>query len=190
MDLYCLNETVTLVAAYTGKPLPASLQPSSGQARKASSHITYLWLAPAGASLSSYTSEQVTASFTTSGPKTFTVTVINDGCSGTDEITITANPAPDITIFFPNSQTLVPISNGLPTVTQITLPNTLQATQGVLYEWSVAIDRINGYEIRQGDTNTTGIFPVGAVGPYTLTVTGANGCKRTVRGILVQKTGQ
>ena len=87
--------------------------------------------------------------------------------------------------FFSNSLTLVPISGEIPTVTQISLLNTIRATEGVLYELMVVTDRINGYEIRHADTNTTGMFRVSQVGPYMLTVTGANGCKRTARGVLV-----
>ena len=157
----CVNETIEL---FTSLP-----------------NQSHTWIAPAGATLDNYTKGRVTASFTTSGPKTFTATPQNY-CPGV--ITIMVNPAPDITIFFPNSQPLVPISDGLPTVTQIILPNNIQATQGVLYEWSMVIERINGYEIRQGDSNGTGMFRVSRVGPYLLTVTGANSCKRTVRGVL------
>lgn len=181
---YCLNELVALSAS---TEIPSSSQPSSAQARKAAPAFTYAWRAPAGASLNSYINQEVTASFSTSGPKTFTVTVTasGGGCFGVATVTINPQPLPDITIFFPNSLTVVPISGVEPTVTQITLPNTIRTTQGVLYEWYVVIDRINGYEIRQGDTNTTGIFQINQVGPYVLTVTGANGCKRTVRGNLV-----
>ncbi len=157
----CVNEAIEL---YTGLP-----------------NQVHTWIAPAGATLDNYTTGRVTARFTTSGPKTFTATP-QGYCPSV--ITITVNPAPDITIFFPNSQTLVPILDGLPTVTPITLPNTIRATQGVLYEWFMVTDRINGYEIREGNSNGTGIFQVSQVGPYMLTVTGANGCKRTARGIL------
>ncbi|MCY7359960.1 MAG: hypothetical protein LH609_21410 [Rudanella sp.] len=96
-----------------------------------------------------------------------------------------ANPLPDVVTYFPNSLTVIPILGVIPTVTMTTLPTTIQATQGVYYEWSVVIDRINGYEIRQGESNETGIFQVSQVGPYTLTVTGSNYCKRTVKGVLI-----
>lgn len=185
----CQNELVTLVAEDNSLTPSSVVSPNEGQARKAAAIITYTWLAPAGTSLNTYTGDEVIASFSTSGPKTFTVIGTDGVCSATATVSITANPLPDVTIFFPNSLTLVPISGGIPTVTQITLPNTIRATQGVLYEWYVVIDRINGYEIREGETNQTGVFRVSHVGPYVLTVTGANGCKRTVRGILVQTSG-
>lgn len=60
----------------------------------------------------------------------------------------------------------------------------MQVTGGVLYQWMTVIDRINGYEIRQGDQNTTGLFTIKHTGPYTLTVTSAGGCSRTVEGIV------
>ncbi len=178
----CQNETVTLIAE-ANNFLPASI--NDGQARKAVVSITYTWFAPAGASLNTYTGDEVIASFNTSGPKTFTVIATDGVCSASATVNITANPTPDITIFFPNSLSVVPVSGVMPTITMTTLPTTIQATQGDYYEWAVVIDRINGYEIRQGESNTSGIFQVGHVGPYTLTVTGSNGCKRTVRGVLV-----
>ncbi|TAE22697.1 MAG: hypothetical protein EAZ91_23240 [Cytophagales bacterium] len=183
----CSNQLVSIVAEAFDGMIPSNT-PGAGQARKAMATYSYVWLAPAGASLNTYTGNQVVASFTTSGTKAFTVTATdlnNPGCTATETVEIEVDPAPLITIFFPNSLTVVPISGEQPTVTQITLPNTIRATQGVLYEWHVVIDRINGYEIRQGETNGTGIFQVGHVGPYVLTVTGLNGCKRTVRGTLV-----
>lgn len=181
----CQNELVTLVAEANNLVPSSVVSPNSAQARKAALALTFVWQAPAGASLNTYTGDEVIASFSTSGPKMFTVTASDGVCSATATVSITTDLLPNITIFFPNSQTLVPISDGIPTVTQITLPNTIGATQGVLYEWFVVIDRINGYEIRQGDTNTTGIFGVSHVGPYVLTVTTNKGCKRTVRSTLV-----
>ena len=44
----------------------------------------------------------------------------------------------------------------------------------------------NGYLIRQSIINETGIFPIERPGPYTVTVTGSNGCRRTVEGIIQQ----
>jgi hypothetical protein len=52
-----------------------------------------------------------------------------------------------------------------------------------MYERLVVLDRINGYEIRQADQNTTGQFSIGARGLFTLRVTGANTCVRTVQGV-------
>ena len=60
----------------------------------------------------------------------------------------------------------------------------IQATGGVLYELVTVIDPINGYEIRQADSNTTGLFPINRLGLFTLTVTGAGGCQRTVQWVV------
>ena len=57
---------------------------------------------------------------------------------------------------------------------------------GSLYERVMIVDRINGYEIRQVDSNNTGIFPINRLGLFTLTVTGAGGCKRTVQWVVQQ----
>ena len=54
------------------------------------------------------------------------------------------------------------------------------AAGGVLFERVIVIDRINGYEIRQADSNTTGFFPITRTGPYRLTVTDTNGCRTSV----------
>jgi hypothetical protein len=184
----CSNDLVGIVADAFEGMIP-SKTPSAGQARKAGPMATYsyVWRAPAGATLNTYTGDRVLASFSTSGPKTFTVTATDlmTSYTATNTVVIEVDPAPIITIFFPNSLTLVPIAGVEPTVTLTKLPNTIQTTQGVLYEWYVVIDRINGYEIRQGETNTTGIFQINQTGPYVLTVTTDKGCKRTVRGNLV-----
>jgi hypothetical protein len=70
----------------------------------------------------------------------------------------------------------------------VTLPQgssvPVQVTGGVFYEWLTIIDRLNGYEIRQVDQNTTGLFTLNRPGPYRLTVTNAGGCSRTVEGII------
>ena len=44
----------------------------------------------------------------------------------------------------------------------------------------LVVDCINGYEIRQVDTNGNGVFPVTPTGPFRLTATGANGCQQTM----------
>ena len=47
----------------------------------------------------------------------------------------------------------------------------------MLYERVIVIDRINGYVIRQADSNTTGFFSINRTGPYRITMTDANGCR-------------
>ena len=112
--------------------------------------------------------------------------VITGNCNSltTSAFVLTVNPAPTVTLVFNNSATVM--GTGIPT---ITVPNTpgqsFQVFGGTTFERFIVIDRINGYEIRQVDTNGTGIFPITRTGPFRLTVTGANGCKRTVEGIIV-----
>lgn len=98
---------------------------------------------------------------------------------------LTVNPLPTVVITFPNSATVVDPSS-VPTIV-VPLPIMAAVSGGVWYDWVLVIDRINGYEIRQTTQNATGLIPVSQAGPYTLTVTGANGCKRTVRGIIVNQ---
>jgi hypothetical protein len=91
---------------------------------------------------------------------------------------------PTVVITFPNGSTVV-VNNQFPTITLQSGNNfVMQASGGVFYEWILVLDRINGYEIRQSDSNITGIFSVNQTGPYKLTITGANGCKRTVEGLI------
>lgn len=95
------------------------------------------------------------------------VLVLTGACSTTSApFGLTVNPVPVVTLALLNSGAV------------------LQATGGVLYERTIVIDRINGYEIRQTDSSTTGFFSITRVGPYRITVTGANGCQRTVAGVI------
>ena len=105
----------------------------------------------------------------------------------TSAFVLTVNPAPTVTLTFPSGSTVVGPETIVATIT-VPAPLTgvvFQAFGGVLYERVSILDRINGYEIRQVDTNGTGIFPITRPGSLRLTVTGANGCKRTVEGVIV-----
>ncbi len=100
---------------------------------------------------------------------------------------LTVKPEPVVVLTFPSGSTVVGPGSIIGIIT-IQAPLTgvvFQATGGVSYERFMMIDRINGYEIRQVDTNGTGIFPITRSGPFRLTVTGANGCKRIVEGVIV-----
>ena len=103
--------------------------------------------------------------------------------SGNGLVTITPC-TPTVTLVFNNSATVM--GTGIPT---ITVPNTpgqsFQVLGGNRFERVIVIDRINGYEIRQTDRNTTGVFAINRLGLFSLTVTNSNGCSRTVQGILV-----
>ncbi len=105
----------------------------------------------------------------------------------TSAFVLTVNPAPVVTLTVPSGSTVVGPGTGTAT---ITIPASLtdvafQAFGGTSYERVIILDRINGYEIRQVDSNANGIFPITRPGPFRLTVTGANGCKRTVEGVIV-----
>lgn len=110
------------------------------------------------------------------------VLVVSGACSVTSApFMLTVNPLPTVTILVPNGATVQGAT--------ITLPAPLtgvnfQVLGGVSFERLIIVDRINGYEIRQVDSNASGIFPVTRTGPFRLTVTGANGCKRTVEGTI------
>ena len=99
-----------------------------------------------------------------SGSHSFTLIVDNGGSVARATTTVLVNPPPTVSL----------LVNG----------SVLQASAagGVLFERVIVIDRINGYEIRQTDSNTTGFFTITRTGPYRLMVTGGNGCKTTVEG--------
>jgi len=97
---------------------------------------------------------------------------------------------PTVVLVFPGSATVV-VNSGFPTVTVPAGQElTYQVQGGVLYERKIEIDRINGYLINQVQSNANGIFPIDRLGLYTITVTGANGCKRTVQGIITTAPGR
>ena len=109
--------------------------------------------------------------------------VVTSGCGSatSSAFMLTVNPLPTVTLLVPNNASVAG--------SVITLPAPLtgvsfQTTGGVSYERMIIIDRINGYEIRQVDSNTNGVFPINQTGPFRLTVTDGNGCKRTVEGIV------
>lgn len=99
-------------------------------------------------------------------------------------VTIAPNPTITITLTFPGG-TVTEVST-LPTI-QLPTPGQvlIQASGGTSYNWVTILDRINGYEVRKVDNNTSGLFTVDKPGPYRVTVTGANGCTRTVEGLIV-----
>ncbi len=111
--------------------------------------------------------------------------VVNGGCNSVTStaFSLTVNESPTVTLVFNNSATVM--GSGVPTITVPNQPGqSFQVFGGSRFQRVVVIDRINGYEIRQTDDNTTGIFPINRLGLFSLTVTGSNGCSRTVQGIL------
>ncbi len=180
----CENVTLSLTAlAHPSKPPVGTEFISGRQARQATPTLTYRWLSPQGAGLNSSSSQDVIASFTSSGVKTFTVIVTDaNNCTATNTVRVTVKPLPTVTIVFPQSATVspgpvvtVPVGTGL----------TYQVLGGVQYNLMIVIDRVNGFEIRTVKETADGIFPLDWAGPYTITVTGANGCQRTVTGVIV-----
>ena len=118
------------------------------------------------------------------------VLVISNGCSATSSpFSLTVNPLPTVQLSFPVGTS---VSLGNPPT--ITLPNPLPAgsdgrfgvSGGIGYERVIIIDRINGFEIRQVDSSSTGRFMVNRMGLFTITVTDANGCRQTVQGIMAR----
>ena len=97
-----------------------------------------------------------------SGSQSFSLIVANGGPVALATTTVLVNPPPTVSL----------LVNG----------SVLQASAGggVLFERVIVIDRINGYEIRQSDSNTTSFFTITRMGPYRVTVTGGNGCRSTV----------
>lgn len=115
------------------------------------------------------------------------VLVVSGACSVTSApFSLTVNPLPTVTILVPQGSMVNGPGTGTATIT-LPAPLTgvaMQASGGMSYERLIIIDRINGFEIRQVDTNANGIFNVNRPGPFRLTVTGQNGCKRTVEGVI------
>ena len=126
-----------------------------------------------------------TALVNASGTYSVRITNLATGCFSTTSLAIESslNVPPTVTVVFNNSATVM--GTGIPT---ITVPNTpgqqFQVLGGNSFERVIVIDRINGYEIRQRDANTTGVFAINRLGLFSITVTTADGCSRTVQGIL------
>ena len=108
------------------------------------------------------------------------------GSATSNGFTLTVNPTPTVTILVPNSVTVMGPGSGVATITlpANTTATTFQVVGGNAYERLIILDRVNGFEIRQVDSNTTGIFSINGPGLFTLTVTGAGGCQRTVQAVL------
>ena len=108
------------------------------------------------------------------------------GSATSNGFTVSVNPLPVVTLTIPLGTTVVGLRSGVATITlpHYTTATTFQASGGSSYERVIILDRVNGYEIRQVDQNTTGLFPINRLGLFTLTVTDAGGCKRTVEWVV------
>ncbi len=118
------------------------------------------------------------------------VLVLTGACSVTSApFSLTVNPLPTVTILVPQGSMVNGPGTGVATIT-LPAPLTgvaMQALGGTSYERLIILDRINGFEIRQVDQNTNGIFNVNRTGPFSLTATDGNGCKRTVEGTVLTR---
>lgn len=108
------------------------------------------------------------------------------GTATSNNFTLSVNASPTVTLTFPQGSTVVGPGTGTATITlpANSMGTAFQAFGGNLYERLIIMERVNGYEVRQVDTNTTGIFTINRTGLFTITVTGPNGCKRTVQGVV------
>jgi hypothetical protein len=172
---YCENKLVQLPVSLTG--MPNSLQwyqnPAvAGQARQVVSGQTSATLTLANVQASQAGSYVLVAtadcnSATTTAHKLNVNTVI-----------------PNVVITLPSGSS-VAVTGQYPT---ITLPPggtaNMLITGGNYFDWTLVIDRINGFEIRQHEENTTGFFQINRAGPYRLKVSN-NGCEKTVEGQIV-----
>lgn len=122
-----------------------------------------------------------------SGTQTFSLIVSNGGIGTFVTTNLTVNAQPTLVLTFPTDATV-----GSGPVPLITLPSPLppgfdrsfQASGAASYERTAIVDRINGYEIRQTDSSTGGQFAINRNGLFTITGTSANGCSRTVQGMI------
>ncbi len=110
------------------------------------------------------------------------------GCSATaTPVTLGTggNTLPTVTMVFNNQSTVV-AGAGTATITVPATPGQqFQVFGGSSFEYGSTLDRINGYEIRQVESNGTGIFTIKRGGPFTIIVRDGTGCSRTVQGVIV-----
>lgn len=173
---FSLPATVSTVCAGSSFSLPAMVNGSAS---------SFQWYKN-GVLLSNQTSATLTlGNVQTSDAGSYSL-VVNGGCGsiGSSTFVLTMNSQPTITLTFPGG-TLV-VTGLLPTI-QLPTPGQalVSASGGVSYNWVLVIERINGYEIRKTDNNTSGSFTIDRPGPYRVTVVGSNGCSRTVNGLIV-----
>ncbi|TAE22698.1 MAG: hypothetical protein EAZ91_23245 [Cytophagales bacterium] len=118
----------------------------------------------------------------------YSVVIQASGCSSATStaFTLTVNPLPTVTIAFPTVASVnpagpvitVPVGQGL----------SYQVFGGGTngrYERKIIEAMINGYILRTVIENRDGVFLIDRAGPYSITVTDANGCSRTVTGEIV-----
>ncbi len=183
----CTSTTTTMVQTSTALPA-VSIGASSPGFGCGITSITLTANVPAGATFqwedgSSTPTREIMSAGTFGLSATAT-----DGCSATAtpaNIVTGGNTLPTVTMVFNNQSTVVA---GAGTAT-ITVPGTpgqqFQVFGGSSFEYGSTLDRTNGYEIRQVESNGTGIFTIKRGGSFVVIVRDGTGCSRTVQGEIV-----
>lgn len=104
------------------------------------------------------------------------------GSATSSAFVLTVNPLPTVTIAFPTSASITPNAVITVPVGQGLSYQVFGGGSNARYERKIVEDRINGYLIQTVVENRDGVFSIDRAGPYTITVTDANGCNRTVGG--------
>ncbi|MDZ7650113.1 MAG: PKD-like domain-containing protein [Cytophagales bacterium] len=125
--------------------------------------------------------ETLSATGSTPGTATYTITPAAGGCNGTPiTVIVTVNPLPDV-VAAPNAET---ICSG--TTSNITL-STSNGVAGATYSWTVVQSNVSGATSGFGTSiNQTLTATTSSAGTATYTITpGANGCTGTPINVIV-----
>ncbi|GAB4018813.1 hypothetical protein GCM10028773_19710 [Spirosoma koreense] len=173
--------SLTVTAAPTVSVSASSTTALVGQALSlsASGASTYQWAAPPGATLSlPTTAPTVSATLTSAGRQTFTLTASQGSCSQTRTLAVTAIQLPDLTlVLYARPSTLTgstPISvvvdvfelNGLPTTAPLTLKIAKDAK--VMLNFDAGLSSVGGKPVQNSQWTFGGL----SGGFYTLTSSG------------------
>lgn len=172
-----IGSTPGTVNACTGSPLAIPVNVSG-------TVIEYQWLKGGSPIPGQKTNTLSIPSVQPGDAGTYSLSVVGQcGSATSSTFTVVVNPTPTITLVFPGGTLINPTT--IPTI-QLPIPGQVQViiSGGSLYEWRQVIDRLNGYEIRQTETNTSGIFNVTKPGPYRITANPGSACSRTVEGVI------
>ncbi len=182
----CTNTATATVQSNTTAPA-VSIGTSAASFGCGVSSITLTANVPTGATYAwEDASSTPTRVVSASGTYGLSATATN-GCSATaTSVTLGTGGGilPTVTLVFNNGTVVA--GAGTATVTVPATPGQqFQVFGGSSYEFLMVIDRINGYEIRQVESNGTGIFTIKRGGPFSIIVRDGTGCSRTVQGEIV-----
>ncbi|QLH31310.1 MAG: hypothetical protein HWD62_01650 [Cyclobacteriaceae bacterium] len=148
---------------------------------------TYSWtvvqsnVSGATAGFGTSINQTLTATTSSSGTATYTITPASNGCNGTPiVVVVTVNPTPDV-VALPASQTICSGSN-----TNIAL-STTNGVAGATYSWTVVQSGVSGATSDTGTTINQTLTATGSVAgtaTYTITPT-AGGCPGTPITVIV-----